>query len=86
MSIGNAAFALLLLTSCVVGCATTAPASAPVSVTLTPGDVAACTLLGKVLVPDGPDAEKAARDETASLGGIVLLRKDDQVWNGNAYQ
>jgi hypothetical protein len=43
-------------------------------------------LLGKVIVADGPNAEKDARAETASLGGNVLLRKTDQVWNGNAYQ
>jgi hypothetical protein len=43
-------------------------------------------LLGKVIVADGPNAEKEARAETARLGGNVLLRKGDQVWNGNAYQ
>jgi hypothetical protein len=42
-------------------------------------------LLGKVIVADGPNAEKEARAETARLGGNVLLRKGDQVWNGNAY-
>jgi hypothetical protein len=49
-------------------------------------DVDGCNLLGKVIVADGPNTEKEARAETARLGGNVLLRKGDQVWNGNAYQ
>jgi hypothetical protein len=43
-------------------------------------------LLGKVIVADGPDAEKEARAQTAKVGGNVLLRKNELVWNGNAYQ
>jgi len=38
-----------------------------------------------VIVPD-TDSEKAARKQTAALGGNMLLRKSEQVWNGNAYQ
>jgi len=49
-------------------------------------DVAGCNLLGKVIVSDTGDAAKEARDKTAGLGGNVLLRKNAQVWNGNAYQ
>jgi hypothetical protein len=41
-------------------------------------DVDGCNLLGKVIVADGPNAEKEARTETARLGGNVLLRKADQ--------
>jgi hypothetical protein len=48
-------------------------------------DAAGCSLLGKVIVADGPSAEKEAREETARLGGNLLLRKNDLVWNGNAY-
>jgi len=32
------------------------------------------------------DAEKEARAQTAAVGGNVLLRKNELVWNGNAYQ
>jgi hypothetical protein len=32
------------------------------------------------------DPEKEARHQTVTLGGNVLLRKNEQVWNGNAYQ
>jgi hypothetical protein len=56
-----------------------------VRATTTLADVDNCNLLGKVIVADGPNAEKEARAETARLGGNVLLRKGDQVWNGNAY-
>jgi len=80
------ACAVLAVTPCAAGCATPAPASNAVRATTSLDDVASCILLGKVLVSDGPDAEKAARDKTASLGGNVLLRKTDQVWNGNAYK
>jgi hypothetical protein len=55
-------------------------------VTTTLADVDGCTLFGKVIVADGPNAEKDARAETARIHGNVLLRKNDQVWNGNAYQ
>jgi hypothetical protein len=37
--------------------------------------------MGKVVVSDA----KAARNETARLGGNVLLRKNDEAWSGNAY-
>jgi hypothetical protein len=43
-------------------------------------------LLGKVFVADGPQAEKEARAEVVRLGGNVLLKKGELVWNGNAYQ
>jgi hypothetical protein len=78
--------AVLVIASCVAGCAASAPVSNPVRVAISLDDVAGCTLLGKVFVADGPDAEKNARDKTVSLGGNVLLRKTDQVWNGNAYK
>lgn len=81
----NGACAVLAITSCAAGCATRAPASDPVRVTTTLADVAGCDLLGKVFVADGPDAEKQARARTASVGGNVLLRKNEEVWNGNAY-
>jgi hypothetical protein len=86
MNVANAACAVLAITSCAAGCATPAPASDSVRATTTLADVDGCNLLGKVLVADGPNAEKDARNKTASLGGNVLLRKTDQVWNGNAYQ
>ena len=86
MNVVSDACVVLAITCCAAGCATPAPASGPVRVTTTLADVDGCNLLGKVFVPDGPDAEKAARAKTASLGGNVLLRKSDQVWNGNAYQ
>ena len=87
MNVLNSVCAVLAITSCAAGCATPAPASNAVRVTTTLADVDGCNLLGKVLVFDTEaDPAKAARDKTASLGGNVLLRKNDQVWNGNAYQ
>jgi len=85
MNVVNAACAVLAITSCAAGCATPAPAANSVRATTTLADVDGCNLLGKVLVADGPDAEKEARAQTAKVGGNVLLRKNDQVWNGNAY-
>jgi hypothetical protein len=82
----SCACAVLVITSCAAGCATPGPASAPVRATTALGDVAGCALLGKVIVADTPDAEKEARAKTAGLGGNVLLRKNELVWNGNAYQ
>ena len=59
---------------------------APVKVTTSLDDVAGCSLVGKVIVSDSdPDAARAARDQTAAIGGNVLLRKNELVWNGNAY-
>jgi hypothetical protein len=87
MNVLNGACAVLAITSCAAGCVTPVPTSNPVRVTTTLADVDGCNLLGKVMVFDTePDPAKAARDKTASLGGNVLLRKNDQVWNGNAYQ
>ncbi|HKD54269.1 MAG TPA: hypothetical protein VKB72_08595 [Steroidobacteraceae bacterium] len=86
MNVLNGACAVLAIASCAAGCATPAPASDQVRATTTLADVEGCHLLGKVIVSDTGDPEKAARIETASLGGNVLLRKNDQVWNGNAYQ
>ena len=85
MNVVNAACAVLAITLCATGCATPAPASNPVGATTSFDDVAGCALMGKVVVADGPDAEKEARAQTAKVGGNVLLRKNDQVWNGNAY-
>jgi hypothetical protein len=42
-------------------------------------------LVGKVVVSE-TNPEKEARHQTVALGGNVLLRKSDLVWNGNAYQ
>ena len=88
MNVLNGARAVLVLaiTSCAAGCATLAPASDSVRTTTALADVASCNLLGKVIVADGPDASREARDETVRLGGNVLLRKSDEVWNGNAYK
>jgi len=86
MNVLNGACAVLAVTSCAVGCATPAPKSDPVRVTTTLADVAGCTLLGKVIVSDTADAGKEARDQTARVGGNVLLRKNEMVWNGNAYR
>jgi hypothetical protein len=87
MNVLNGACAVLAITSWVAGCATPAPATDPVRVTTTLADVAGCNLLGKVIVSDtAPDAAKEARDQTVGLGGNVLLRKNELVWNGNAYQ
>jgi hypothetical protein len=85
MNVLNSACAALVVTSSAAGCATPAPASDSVRVTLTLADVDGCTLLGKVIVAQTPDAYMEARNETARLGGNVLLRKNEQVWNGNAY-
>jgi hypothetical protein len=85
MNVLNGACAVFAITSCAAGCATPAPASDQVRVTTALADVEGCSLLGKVFVSDTGDPAKAARDKTASLGGNVLLRKNDQVWNGNAY-
>ena len=87
MNVLNGACAVLAITSCAAGCATPAPATEPVRVTITPADVESCNLLGKVIVSDtAPDPAKEARAQTAGLGGNVLLRKNELVWNGNAYQ
>jgi hypothetical protein len=81
------ASAVLVIMSCAAGCATPAPASDSVRATTTLEDVSGCNLLGKIIVSDtSPDPAKEARRQTAVLGGNVLLRKNDQVWNGNAYQ
>jgi hypothetical protein len=86
MNVPIGACAILAIMSCGAGCATpAAPASDSVRVTTAVADVAGCALLGKVIVSDSPDAAKQARDETVRLGGNVLLRKSDAVWNGNAY-
>jgi hypothetical protein len=86
MNILYGACAALAIASGAAGCATTAPAPSPVRSTTTVSDVDGCTLLGKVIVSDSdPDPAKAARDKVASIGGNMLLRKSDQVWNGNAY-
>jgi len=79
------ACAVLAITSCVAGCATPAPASDSVRVATTLDEVAGCKLLGKVIVSE-TDPEKEARHQTVTLGGNALLRKNEQVWNGNAYQ
>jgi hypothetical protein len=86
MNIPNSMCAVLAIMSCAAGCATPAPESAPVRIAATLDDVAGCNLLGKVIVADGPSAEKEARAQVVSLGGNVLLRKTEEVWNGNAYQ
>jgi len=85
MKILIGAGAVVVVVLWAAGCATPAPASDSVRVTTTLADVADCKLLGKVVVPD-TDSEKAARKQTAALGGNMLLRKSEQVWNGNAYQ
>lgn len=86
MNVLNGACVVLAVSSWAAGCATRPPASAPVTVTTELSDVAHCILLGKVAVSDSPDAADQARAQTAALGGNVLLRKNDQVWNGNAYE
>ena len=77
---------VLAITACAAGCATPSAASSAVRVTTTLAEVDGCTLLDKVVVADTPNAEQEARDKVASLGGNVLLRKDELVWNGNAYK
>lgn len=84
--LNGAAWAVLVAMSCAAGCATATPASDTVRATTAFDDVAGCNLLGKVIVADTPNAGNEAREETARLGGNVLLRKNDLVWNGNAYQ
>jgi len=80
---GSAAVALTLGAACATH---TTAGPDPVKTTTALDDVAGCSLLGKVIVSDtDPDAAKAARDQTAALGGNVLLRKNESVWNGNAY-
>ena len=85
MNVLNGACAVLVITLWSAGCTTTSPASDSVRVTTTLADVTGCKLLGKVIVSE-TDPEKEARHQTAALGGNVLLRKTDEVWNGNAYQ
>jgi len=82
---------VLAVIYCAAGCTTPTPAPVPgsdsVRATTTLADVKGCNMLGKVIVSDtSPDAAKNARDQVASLGGNVLLRMNEQVWNGNAYQ
>ena len=73
MNVLNGACVILAITSCAAGCATPAPATEPVRVTITPADVASCNLLGKVIVSDtAPDPAKEARAQTAGLGGNVI--------------
>lgn len=80
---GSAAVALTLSAACATH---TTPGPDPVRVTTALADVGECTLVGKVIVSDAdPDAARAARDQTAAIGGNVLLRKNELVWNGNAY-
>lgn len=86
MNFVNAACVVLAVASCAAGCATPASAADQVRDTTTLADVAGCTLLGKVVVSESPDAAKEAHHQTASLGGNVLLRKTESVWNGNAYK
>lgn len=88
MNILGGACTLLVATSCVAGCATPAPVPGSESVkdTTALADIADCNMLGKVIVSDdSPTPEKDARDQTATLGGNVLLRVNEMVWNGNAY-
>jgi hypothetical protein len=78
----------VLLISCgAAACTSTpAPAADPVKVTTTLADVEGCSPVGKVIVSDtDPDAARAARNQTAGLGGNVLLRQNELVWNGSAY-
>jgi len=84
MNILNGACVVLAITCCDAGCATPPSASDRVRVTVAPGDIEGCTLLGKVIVSDTAP-EKEARDEVVRLGGNVLLKKSELVWNGNAY-
>ena len=85
MNVLNCACAVLAITCFATGCATTPPGTDQVRATNSLDDVAGCTLMGKVVVSDSGDSAKAARAETARLGGNVLLKKSDQAWNGNAY-
>jgi len=91
MKLIGGAYMVLAVASGVAGCSTTAPPPVPgsdaVRATTTLSDIAACSLLGKVIVSEASaDPAKDARDQTATLGGNVLLRKNDLVWNGNAYE
>jgi len=81
MNVLNGACAVLAITCFAAGCATSSPGADQVKVTTTLTDVEGCTLMGKVVVSDA----KSARNETARLGGNVLLRKNDEAWSGNAY-
>jgi hypothetical protein len=85
MNILHGGYVVLAIASCAAGCATPAPESAAVRIATTSDEVTGCNLLGKVIVADGPNAEKEARAQVVSVGGNVLLRKTEQVWNGNAY-
>jgi hypothetical protein len=87
MNVLKGTSAVLLISCAAAACTTTpAPTADPVKVTTTLADVEGCSQVGKVIVSDtDPDAARAARNQTASLGGNVLLRKNELVWNGNAY-
>jgi hypothetical protein len=81
----NSACVVLAITSCAAGCASPPPsASDQIRVTIALTEVEGCTLLGKVIVGDTAP-ERDARAEVVRLGGNVLLKKSEQVWNGNAY-
>jgi hypothetical protein len=87
MNVLIGAGAVLAIMSGTAGCTTPAPAADSVRVTTSLDDVSGCNLLGKIIVSDtSPDPAKEARQQTALVHGNVLLRKNDQVWNGNAYQ
>ncbi len=82
---------LAVVISCAAGCAEMAPPAVPgsdsVRATTTLSDVSGCNMLGKVIVSDASaHPAKDARDQTATVGGNVLLRMNAEVWNGNAYQ
>ena len=85
MNVLESACVVLAITTCAAGCATPTAASDSVRVTNTLADVDGCNLLGKVIVAETSNAEKEARAQVVSLGGNVLLRKTEEVWNGNAY-
>src|SRR5262249_12102189 len=87
MNVLIGAGAVLAIMSCAAGCTTPATESDSVRVTTSLEDVSNGTLLGKIIVSDtSTDHAPEARHQTAVLHGTVLLRKNDQVWNGNAYQ
>lgn len=86
MKVLNGICVVLAIMSCAAGCATPQPSAAEkIRVTTALADVDGCILLGKVIVSDTAP-EKEARDEVVRLGGNVLLKKSEQVWNGNAYK
>jgi hypothetical protein len=69
------------------GCITPVPGAAQVRITTQAAEVAGCTPVGNVRVPqDEVQSEQDARNQTVGLGGNVLLNTNVLTMNGVAYR